>query len=406
VGECGGGARHVPALDALLADAVERRDLPFVVAMVAHREGVCWQGHAGPAAGPAPVGPDAVFRIFSQTKPIGAAAAMILIDRGELSMETPVASVLPEFDRVRVVERLGPDGPVLRAPRTTCTLRHLLTHTSGLAYEGLDERMTAFRDAVPAPGAIGTLRNLSGYPMIFDPGEGFAYGVGLDWVGLLIQRVDGRTVDRFCREELFEPLGMADTVFEPDDRRHRIPPLRQRTADGGFQIVDMGPPPRPEFYSLGICLYGTAADYLRFLRMLLNRGELDGRRVLSERAVDLMLRDQLPSGVAVPPMRSSDQAWSADIDLFPGTPKTWTAGFLRNERALPGRRAAGSLTWGGIFNTHHWLDPANGVAAVYMTQSLPFVEPRLMARYEEFERAVYRHLAASDRLASGPCPGP
>ncbi|MEV5409668.1 serine hydrolase domain-containing protein [Thermopolyspora sp. NPDC052614] len=383
-------------LDALLSEAVERQDLPFVVAMVADRDGVLWQGCAGQAAESSPVAPDAVFRIYSQTKGIAAAAAMILIDRGLLSMETPVASVLPEFERVRVLESLGPDGPVLRAPRTTCTLRHLLTHTSGLAYEGLDERMTAFREATPPPAAQGTLEHLFGYPMVFDPGAEFAYGVGVDWVGLMIQRIDGRTIDRFCREELFEPLGMVDTVFEPDEHRDRIPRLRQRTSDGGFTTIEVAPPPRPEFYGLGICLYSTAADYIRFLRMLLNRGELDGRRVLSERAIDLMTLNQMPDGVTVRPLESSDQPWSADIDFFPGTPKTWTAGFLRNEHAIPGMRAAGSLSWGGILNTHHWLDPANGIAAVYMTQSLPFVEPRVVAQYERFERAVYRHLVTAD----------
>lgn len=397
-------ARRLPVLDALLADAIERQDLPFVVAMVADSKGVLWQGcagqgrsgqvGAGQAAESGPVGPDAVFRIFSQTKAIGAAAAMILVDRGMLSLETPVASVVPEFDRVRLLESLGPAGPVLRVPRTTCTLRHLLTHTSGLVYEGLDDRMTAFREATPPPAAMGTMENLLGYPMVFEPGEEFAYGVGLDWVGLMIQRVDGRTVDRFCREEIFEPLGMVDTVFEPDEHRDRIPGLRQRTADGGFTDVDVAPPPHPELYSLGICLYGTAADYLRFLRMVLNRGQLDGRRILSEQAVDLMMLNQMPDGVNVSPMISSDQPWSADIDFFPGTPKTWTAGFLRNEQAIPGMRAAGSLTWAGIFNTHYWLDPTHDIAAVYMTQSLPFVEPRLTARYEEFERAVYRQLVS------------
>lgn len=382
-------------LDDLLADSVSSKDVPFVVAMVANSAGVLWQGCAGPAGESVPAGQDAVFRIFSQTKAIGAAAAMILVDRGQLSLDTPVASVVPEFEQVQVLDSIGPDGPVLRAPRTRCTLRHLLTHTSGLAYEGLDHRMTALRDATPPPAAMGTMDNLLGYHMMFEPGTEFAYGVGLDWVGLMIQRVDGRSVDRFCREEILEPLGMVDTVFEPDEHHDRVPRLRQRAADGGFVVVDVAPPPYPEHYSLGICLYGTARDYVRFLRMVLNRGQLDGRRILSEEAIDLMLLNQMPAGVTVSPMLSSDQPWSADVDFFPGTRKTWTAGFLRTEETIPGMRSAGSLTWGGIFNTHYWLDPAHDIAAVWMTQCLPYVEPRVVARYQEFERAVYRRFISS-----------
>ncbi|MEF2978959.1 serine hydrolase domain-containing protein [Subtercola sp. YIM 133946] len=377
-------------LDELLAEAVAHDDVPFVVAMVANSAGIVWQGRAGNGNGTEPVQTDAVFRIYSQTKAIGAAAAMILVDRGLLSLDTPVVSVLPEFGQLPLLESMGPSGPVLRAPREVCTLRHLLTHTSGLAYEGMDERMTAYRDFTGHPVvAVSSMEVLLRYPHIFEPGTGFAYGVGLDWVGLMIERIDGRRIDQFCREELFEPLGMIDTVFEPDDRRERIPDLRWRSADGDFVVADVAPPPHPEFYGLGICLYGTAGDYLRFLRMILNGGELDGRRVLSERAVQRMLQNQMPEGVSVSPIVSSDHGWSHDIDFLAGTRKTWTAGFLRNEQAIEGRRAAGSLAWAGIFNSHYWLDPASDLAAVYMTQSLPFVEPRVMERFDEFERAVY-----------------
>ena len=385
---------QAPELDAHLRDAVEREDLPFVVAMVADGKGVLWEGSAGESAPSVPAGPGAVFRIFSQTKAISAAAAMILIDRGLLTLDTPVASVVPEFGRVQVLEALGPDGPVLRPPRTQCTVRHLLTQTSGFAYEGMEDRMTAFRNATGDPVVpIDSLETLLRYPMVFEPGSECAYGVGVDWLGPVIEAVDGRPADRFCREEIFEPLGMTDTCFEPDACRDRLPQVRKRTGDGGFTAADVGPPRRPDMYGLGICLYSTAPDYIRFLRMVLNRGVLDGERLLSERAVDLMTETQMPDGVRVGPIASDDHTWSADVDLLPGIGVTWTAGLLRNEQNVPGRRAAGSLTWGGILNSHHWVDPANDVAAVYMTQALPFAEPRLMRRYEDFERAVYRRLA-------------
>lgn len=390
-------------LDAILADAVSSRDLPFVVATVANSDGTLWHGSGWQDSELAPVGQEPVFRLYSQTKAIGAAAAMILTDRGLLSMDTTVSSVIPEFEQVRVLESIGPIGPVLRTPRRDCTLRHLLTHTSGLVYEGMDELMTDYRAFTGKPvTTIATMETLLDYPMVFDPGDRFAYGVSLDWVGLMIQRIDGRTIDQFCREEIFEPLGMVDTVFEPDEHRDRVPALGWRNADGGFTEVDLAPPPHPEFYGLGICLYGTASDYIRFLRMVLNGGELDGQRVLTAQAIDLMTHNQMPENVSVSPIISSDHSWSDDIDFFPGTRKTWTAGFLRNEEDVPGMRSAGSLAWAGIFNSHYWLDPANDIAAVYMTQSLPFVEPRFMSRFEEFERAVYREFVSEgpDRRTS------
>ncbi|GAA3213900.1 serine hydrolase domain-containing protein [Microbacterium terregens] len=386
---------HIERLDDVLAATVASQDAPFVVAAVADTGGLRWSGTAGQDGTGEDVRLDAVFRIYSQTKAIGATALLILVDRGLVSLDTPVAQLLPDFAGVHLLDSIGLSGPVLRAPRTECTVRHLLTHTSGLAYEGLDARMTAYRGATgdPVTGIL-SLQTLLSYPFVFEPGSAFAYGVGVDWVGQLVERLDGRRIDRFCAEEIFDPLGMTDTVFEPSDRPGRIPAVRQRTPSGGFRVVDVAPPEHPAIYGLGTCLYGTALDYLRFLRMVLGGGELDGRRILSDAAVELLRTDQMPAGLSVSPITSDDHSWSCDIHPFPEVRKTWTAGFLRVEADVPGMRSAGTLSWGGILNTHYWVDPANNVAAVFMTQALPFVEPRFMDRYAQFERAVYRDLVA------------
>lgn len=150
-----------------------------------------------------------VFRWYSQTKAIGSLGAMILVDRGLLSLETPVASVLPEFGDIPVLESLGPGGPVMRAPRTTATLRHLLTHTSGLAYPTVSGLMAAYADQTP--GVPGKLEWLN-VPLMFDPGQGWIYGTGIDWAGCMVAAVDGRGIERFYREEILDPLDMHDTV--------------------------------------------------------------------------------------------------------------------------------------------------------------------------------------------------
>ena len=225
--------------------------------------------------------------------------------------------------------------------------------------------------------------------MMFDPGERWDYGIGIDWLGQAVEAVDGRRIDQFCREELLDPLGMSDTRFEvTSDMESRLAGLKMRGEDGAFSDFDLAPPPKPEFYGMGHALYSTAPDYMRFLRMFLNRGELDGVRILSPSAVDQMTENSI-GDVRVGKLTSLYPSISADIELFPGIEKTHSLGFLRVEENVPGMRSAGSQGWAGVCNTHFWFDPSKDIAAVIMTQSLPFVEPRFMKVYEAFERAVY-----------------
>jgi len=382
-------------LDRLLADAVARQDLPFAVAMVANRNGVVWRGSAGQATPSRAAAPDTLFRIFSMTKGIGSLAALILVDRGLLSLETRVASVLPEFSDIQVLESISRDGLVLRPPRRPVTLRHLLTHTAGFAYGTWNTNQAAYHEFTGMPHVLtGTLASLY-YPLHFDPGEDFSYGIGLDWAGRVIERIDGRRIDHFCQEEIFRPLGMVDTAFEPEAAaRDRLADLKARGEDGQFAVTELSPTRYPEFYGLGGSLYSTAPDFIRFMRMVLNRGELDGQRMISPETIELMTVNQIGE-MSVPVMKPVVPWRSADVDFFPGTRMTHTIGFFRNEADIPGMRSAGSLTWAGAANTHYWIDPVNDVAAVLMTQSFPFLEPRFMDTYTAYERAVYQHLAES-----------
>jgi len=379
-------------MNAVLEQAVERQDVPFAVGMVADAAGTRFSGAAGEAAAGRAAGEDTVFRIFSMTKAIGSVAAMILIDRGRIEFDTTVVDILPEFSRVQVLDGFDGDTPVLRAPRVQATLRHLATHTSGFEYEFWNADVAKYLEVTGHPTILSGLKQSLFYPLTSDPGTRWGYGIGIDWLGQVVEAVDGRSIDVFCREEIFEPLGMANTGFELEgDMAANLGTLMARGEDGVFVPFDLAPPSRPEMYGMGHNLYSTAPDYLRFLRAMLRKGELDGARILSEQAFADMTVDHM-QGLTFRKMVTIAPPVTADVDLFPGTRVTHSFAFARNEEAIPGMRSAGSLTWAGVCNTHFWLDPTKGVAAVIMTQSLPFVEERFMATYEAYEKAVYADL--------------
>lgn len=376
--------------DQILSDAVAAQDVPFVVAMAGNAAGITYSGAAGDAADGRAAGEDTAFRIFSMTKGIGSLAAMILIDQGKLSMDTPVAEILPDWNKLQVLDGWNGDEPILRAPRTTATIRHLATHRSGLEYEFWNPDVPRYLEATGNPSILsGTKASLLSYPLTYDPGERWGYGLSSDWLGQVVEAVDGRRIDAFCQAEIFDPLDMSNTAFEPDAMTDRLAGVSIRGEDGAFAPFEMAPPPQPEVYGMGHALYSTAPDYMRFLRMVLNRGQLDGNRILSEAAVDAMLADQM-EGKFFQTMTTIVPALTDTVVMPEGT--THSFGFVRHESDIPGKRRAGSQSWAGVCNTHYWIDPASDLAAVIMTQSLPFVEPPLLKTYDAYERALYAAL--------------
>lgn len=377
-------------LQDVLDAAVAAQDVPFVVGMVGNSEGILFEGTAGNAAAGRAADINTVFRIFSMTKGIGSLAAMILIDRGELSLDTPVDEVLPAWGRMQVLDGWDGEVPRLRAPKTRATLRHLATHTSGAEYEFWNAEMPKYMEATGHPTVLSGLnQSLEEAPLMSDPGTRWGYGPSIDWLGKMVEAVSGQSIVDFCQENIFDPLGMTSTGFEvTDDMAPRLADVKARGEDGVFAPFELAPPSKPEFYGMGHALYATAPDYMRFLRMILNKGTLDGARILSPEAVAEMTADQM-NGLTLTRMVTMAPPVTADFDPFPGTRVTHSVAFMRNEEDIPGKRSAGSQAWAGVLNSHYWIDPAKDLAAVIMTQSLPFVEERFMKTYDAYERAVY-----------------
>ncbi|HZT88553.1 MAG TPA: serine hydrolase domain-containing protein [Stellaceae bacterium] len=380
------------AIDGVLRQAVEAGEVPGVVAAAANDQGVLYEGTFGvrSLAEPAAMTADTVFRIASMTKAVTCVAAMQLVEQGRLSLDRPVPPIDPAIAEPQVLDGFDPDGrPLLRPAKRPITLRHLLTHTAGFTYEFWNADTGRYLKATGAPSITsGRLAGLR-YPLMFDPGERWEYGINIDWVGRLVEWASDTPLDAYLRDHVLAPLGMRDTGFAPSaEQRARQAAVHLRRGDGGLDPQPLGPPPNPEFFAGGGGLYSTAPDYLRFVRMLLNEGSLDGARVLKPETVALMGRNHigdLPAGV----LKTAMPERTNDVDFFPGQQVRWGLGYMLNLEPGPNGRSAGTVSWAGINNTYYWIDPAKRVGGVIMTQILPFADHRAVALYGRFERAVY-----------------
>ena len=365
-----------------MKDAVESGDVPGVAAAAATDKGVIFEGGAGALR------PDSVIWIASMTKAVTAAAAMQLVERGKLSLDKPAADVVPEIGTKGVLEGFDASGKaVTRKPRRPITLRHLLTHTSGLGYDTWNADVMKYRQVTGIP-AVGSCQNAAlTTPLLFEPGERWEYGISIDWVGKMVEAASGQRLDRYMTERLFMPLGMGDTGFAIGPaQRLRKAKMHTRGA-GGFTVMEHEIPQTPEFHMGGGGLYSTVSDYLKFTQALLS-----GRRA------DPEARDRdadgpeltWPRACCAGRSRASSPHLSTDLDFVDGM--KWGLSFMINPTAFPGRRSANSLTWGGLANSYYWIDPVKKVTGVWATQLLPFYDPRAVEAFEAFERAVYASL--------------
>lgn len=335
---------------------------------------------------PEPMTPDTVVWIASMTKAITATAAMRLVEAGRLALDTPAADIVPALGRVQMLEGFDAAGaPLLRAPRRAVTLRHLLTHTSGYAYDMWNPDIGRFRKATGTP-AVNTCRDAAlGLPLVFDPGESWTYGIGLDWAGKMVEAVTGQRLGAHLAETLFGPLGMKDTAFRlRDDMRARLASVHARAPDGTLAPIAFEVPQDPEFEMGGGGLYSTAGDYMAFARMILNGGRHGRDRLLKAETVAEMARDQIGPLSAVP-LRSAVPVATNDVDFFPGQSCGWGLSFLVNRVPSPQGRSAGALAWAGLANTYYWIDHGRGTAGVFLSQVMPFFDAKAIALFRGFE---------------------
>jgi len=318
-----------------------------------------------------PMKRDTIFRFYSMSKPITSVAAMILYEQDKIKLDDPVSKYIPEFKGLKVVA--DPEAEAIKevASKREMIIRDLMRHTSGLTYGFFGNTAVdkLYRKSVQLGGGKTTLKdmtkNLAEIPLLYQPGTKWHYSISTDVLGRVVEVASGRSLDKFFAESIFEPLGMVDTAFYvPQDKINRFATNYGPNLQGGLQPVDEPETTRyakmPTFFSGGGGLVSTASDYMRLCLMLLNKGELEGKRLLKTETVEMMTKNQLPQ-IAYP-IGSGDRAGVG-----------FGLGFsVRVENNGKPSLRIGEYGWGGMASTHFWISPNDEMAVVALTQHIPY----------------------------------
>lgn len=382
--DVGLSAEGLDRIDAIVQAEIDAGTIPGAVTLVARHGQVCHVSTLGmldiEKGQVARV--DGLYRIFSMTKPVTAVAMMILWDRGLWDPRDPIEKHLPEFAGAKV---LGVDGR-LEAVDHPPTLVELLTHTAGLGYGSSLSDMSdpinrAYQDAKvwEADDLAEMMARLGPLPLAFQPGASWRYSIGMDVQGAIIERLTGQSLPDFMDQEIFAPLGMVDTAFHiPPEKTDRLAALYFKAGEAPLTAI--ANPMRRDYFKPptlamgGGGLVSTVADYARFAQMLLNRGALDGRRILSEDAARLMMTNHLPDAL----MRKGFLAGHQRIR--PGFGIGFNGVVFTDPAAAGVPVGKGTYHWDGAAGTYFWVDPENDLLMVVMTQHLSYAAPPLQAR--------------------------
>jgi CubicO group peptidase (beta-lactamase class C family) len=389
-------------IDQLLRQKSEAKEIPGVVAMAATGKEVIYQGAYGKRdlSKDDAMTVDSVFWIASMTKAITSAAGMQLVEQGKLSLDAPIGKVLPDLAAPQVLEGFDAKGePKLRPAKKPITLRHLMTHTAGFAYDMWNGDMVKYLEKTGTPGVISCTNAALKTPIVNEPGTRWEYGTNIDFVGKAVEAASGQKLDAYLRDHLFAPLGMTDTGFKIGEaQRKRLVGMHQRNEDGSLATIPFELEQNPEFHMGGGGLYGTAGDYIKFTQMILNKGRGNGNQVLKAETVATMGQNHIGE-LNMTKMTSAVAFATNDVDLYPDMAKKWGLSFLINTAKTPEGRSPGSLAWAGLANTYYWIDPSRDIAGVILMQVLPFADNKCLETFAGFERGVYAGLDAGQKAA-------
>ncbi|HEV2160331.1 serine hydrolase domain-containing protein [Bradyrhizobium sp.] len=384
-------------IDEILRKTSDAKEIPGVVAIAASGSDVIYQGAFGKRdlSKPDAMTADSVFWIASMTKAVTSAGAMQLVEQGKLSLDAEISEVLPDLAKPQVLEGFDAKGePKLRPAKTAITLRQLMTHTAGFAYDMWNGNLGIYLEKTGTPGIITCQNAALKTPVMTDPGTRWEYGTNIDFIGKAVEAVSGKRLDAYLRDNMFAPLGMSDTGFKiTDDMRKRLVGMHARGEDGQLAAMPFELEQNPEFHMGGGGLYSTAGDYIKFTQMILNKGRGNGNQVLKAETVAMMGQNQM-GDLNMTKLATAAPMYTNDVDLYPDQVKKWGLSFMINTAKTAEGRSAGSLAWAGLANTYYWIDPARDVTGVILMQLLPFADAKCLQAFAGFERGVYAGLDA------------
>ena len=387
------------AIHQTLLGLAQTPGLAGFVAMASHKGEPVFSGaygQRGPAHAEA-MDKDQVFFIASMTKAVTTVAALQLVEQGLIALDQDLGDLIEALAAPSVLEGFDAKGAaILRPAKGPITLRQLLSHTSGFGYDMWNADLGRYVQDQGIPGMGTGLKAALKLPLAFDPGTAWEYGIGIDWAGQVIEAVSGKALDVYVRDHITAPLGMTDTAFLPHDAMQaRLAGMAARTPTGDLMAFNLPINPTPEFWGGGGGLYSTASDYLRFLQMILDGGTAaNGAQILTPASLSLLSQNHkgdvpLRRLDSMMPFLTHDLDVGAALGLkAPG----WGLGLAINPTTGPNGRSAGSLAWAGLANTYYWADPERQVAGVFMSQLLPFADPKVLEVFAAFERGVYEAL--------------
>ena len=378
--------------DVLFEAAIAAGDVPGVIAAVTSADKTLYEGAFGERVlgQGVPMTMDTVVWLASMTKPIVGVAAMQLVEQGRLNLDEPASKWLPQLGNVKVLAGWDAQGQaILRAPKSPVTLRHLLTHTAGFTYDIWNAGMAKYMKAANSPRAGSGKKAGLDIPLSFDPGTQWEYGINIVWAGQVIEAGSGMKLGEYIQKNIAGPLGMTSTAFKiSPDMRARMAKVHQRGANGILTVTQNETNQNPEFEAGGGGLYSSANDYVKFMRMILNKGRGNDQQILKPETVALMSQNAMGL-LRVKMLPTQNKSVSLDAEFFPGVPKTWGLSFMINEALAPTGRSAGSLAWAGLANTFFWIDPKKDVAGLLLMQVLPFVDTKALNLFTNFEKTAY-----------------
>lgn len=381
-------------IDEVLEQAVANGDVPSVSAIAADREGIIYEGAAGPRieGQDTPVSVDTHYRVMSMTKIVATVVALQLMEQGKLDFDAPVEQYCPEFGELQVLDGFDGDTPRLRPPASKATVKQLVTHTAGLSYWFWNADIVKWEAASGISNVLSGLNEIFKAPLVADPGATFEYGINLDWLGKVIEAAGGKPLDQAILEGVTDPLGMSQTAFVMTrEQRANSVPIHLRGEDGAWAPSEIDLNQEPEYWAGGHGLHSTPRDYLKFQRALLGNGTSpDGVKILDSATVDAAFTNQIGELDFPAEIATADPTATHTLAMGPGY--KWGYGLLLNTEDIPGGRRAGSGAWAGLLNTHFWVDRTAGIAASIYSQLLPFVTDPALRLYQDFETALYASL--------------